>query len=132
MQAKNKPSEAPLVSLVDDDVSVRRSTLRLLRCCGLRAEAFLSAEEFLHSGHSVETACLLLDVRMPGMDGLALQRRLSETGHSIPIIFLSARATEEEERRALRAGAGKFLRKPVSKDVLLQAIAAALGNPLNY
>jgi FixJ family two-component response regulator len=66
------------------------------------------------------------------MDGLALQRRLSETGQSIPIIFLSARATEEEERRALRAGAGKFLRKPVSKDVLLQAITAALGNSLNY
>jgi len=78
-----------------------------------------------------ETACLLLDVRMPGMDGLELQRRLGETTHVIPIIFLSARASEEEERRALRAGAAKFLRKPVSKDALLQAIRSVLELPLN-
>ena len=132
MDAKNKTVGEPLVSIVDDDVSVRRSTRRLLRCCGLRAEAFASAEDFLDSGRVAETACLLLDVRMPGMDGLELQRRLAETGRLIPIVFLSARASEEEERRALRAGAANFLRKPVSKEALLRAIRAVLEIPVNY
>jgi FixJ family two-component response regulator len=122
----------PLVSIVDDDVSVRRSTRRLLRSCGLRAEAFASAEDFLQSGGVEQTACLLLDVRMPGIDGLELQRRLGETHRLIPIIFLSARASEEEERRALRAGAADFLRKPVSKEVLLRAIRAVIDIPVNY
>jgi len=132
MDAKNKMPGGPLVAIVDDDASVRRSTRRLLRCCGLRAEAFASAEEFLQSGRVAETACLLLDVRMPGMDGLELQRRLSETRQLIPIIFQSARASEDEERRALRAGAANFLRKPVSKEALLHAIRAVLKIPLNY
>ena len=132
MDAKNKTVGEPLVSIVDDDVSVRRSTRRLLLSSGLRAEAFASAEDFLQSGRVAETACLLLDVRMPGMDGLELQRRLSETDRMIPIIFLSARASEEEERRALRAGAAEFLRKPVSKEALLNAIRAVLENSNNY
>src|SRR6266705_326219 len=131
MDAKNNTLSEPLVSIVDDDVSVRRSTRRLLLSSGLRAEAFASAEDFLQSGRVAETACLLLDVRMPGMDGLELQRRLSETDRIIPIIFLSARASEDEERRALRAGAANFLRKPVSKEVLLQAIRAALDGATN-
>ena len=132
MDAKNKTLGEPLVSIVDDDVSVRRSTRRLLLSSGLRAEAFASADDFLQSGRVAETACLLLDVRMPGMDGLELQRRLSETDRMIPIIFLSARASEEEERRALRAGAAEFLRKPVSKEALLRAIRAVLENSNNY
>ncbi len=131
MDAKNKTVGEPLVSIVDDDVSVRRSTRRLLLSSGLRAEAFSSGEDFLQSGRVAETACLLLDVRMPGMDGLELQRRLTETGRLIPIVFLSARASEEEERRALRAGAVDFLRKPVSKEALLRAIRAVLDIPVN-
>jgi FixJ family two-component response regulator len=123
---EEKASEVPLVSIVDDDVSVRRSTWRLLRSSGLRAEAFASAEEFLQSGLVGETDCLLLDMSMPGMNGLALQRRLAETGQQTPIVFLSARASEDEERRALQAGAAKFLHKPASKEVLLQTIRAAL------
>ena len=70
MDAKNKASREPHVSIVDDDVSVRRSTRRLLRCCGLRAELLSSAEDFLQSGRVAETSCLLFDVLMPGMDGL--------------------------------------------------------------
>ena len=128
---EEKASEGPLVSIVDDDVSVRRSTQRLLRSSGLRAKAFASAEEFLQSDLVDETACLLLDVSMPGMNGLALQRRLSETGRLIPIVFLSARASEDEERRASQAGAAKFLHKPASKEVLLQAIRAALDGATN-
>ena len=126
-----KPNGRPLVSIVDDDISVRRSTWRLLRSSGLRAEAFASAEEFLQSGLVDETACLLLDMSMPGMNGLALQRRLAETGRQIPIVFLSARASEDEERRALQAGAAKFLHKPASKEELLQAIRAALDGATN-
>src|SRR5882672_8639475 len=97
MDAKNKTVREPLVSIVDDDVCVRRSTRRLLVCSGLRAEAFASAQDFLQSGRVGETACLLLDMRMPGMDGLQLQRRLAETGWLIPIVFLSARASERSE-----------------------------------
>jgi FixJ family two-component response regulator len=132
MNANGTKSETPLVSIVDDDVSVRRSTHRLLRSLGLRVEAFASAEDFLQSGRVAATACLLLDVRMPGMDGLGLQRRLVETNQVIPIIFLSARASEEEERRALLSGASGFLRKPVSKEALLHAILAVLEIPLNH
>ena len=132
MDATNKTVGEPLVSIVDDDVSVRRSTRRLLLSSGLRAEAFASAEDFLQSGRVAERACLLLDVRMPGMDGLELQHRLAESGRLIPIVFLSARASEEEERRALRAGAADFLRKPVSKDALLNAIRTVLENSNNY
>ncbi len=117
----------PLVSVVDDDDLMRRSLRRLLRSFGLRAEAFASGEEFLRSGRVAASGCLLLDVRMPGMGGLKLQRRLAETGWMTPIVFLSARASEEEEGQAIRAGAVNFLRKPVSKEVLLKAIRAALA-----
>jgi FixJ family two-component response regulator len=131
MDAKIKTTKEPLVSIVDDDVSVRRSTRRLLRSCGLQAEVFSSAQDFLQSGLAAETTCLLLDVRMAGMDGLELQRRLGETHQLIAIIFLSAHASEEEERRALHAGAANFLRKPVSKEALLRAISAVIEIPNN-
>jgi len=132
MNAKTETTKEPLVSIVDDDASIRRSTRRLLRCSGLRAEAFASAEDFLQSGRAAETACLLLDVRMPGIGGLELQRRLIEISRAIPIIFLSARASEEKERRAKRAGAAEFLRKPVRKETLLTAIRTALKDSTNY
>jgi len=128
---KEPPSEAPLVSIVDDDASVRRSTRRLLRCSGLRAEAFASGEDFLRSEYIADTACLILDVRMPGLDGLELQRRIAETHRRIPTVFLTARASDEEERQAWRAGAANFLRKPVRKEALLDAIRAVLEGSTN-
>jgi len=131
MNAENKNLAEPLVSIVDDDPSVRSSTRRLLRSSGMRAEVFASAEDFLHSGRAAETGCLLLDMSMPGMNGLELQSRLAETCGRIPIVFLSARSSEEEERRALEAGAARFLRKPVSKEALLNAIRAVLEGPTN-
>jgi FixJ family two-component response regulator len=97
----------------------------------MRAEVFASAEEFLQSGRVAETACLILDMTMPGMNGLELQSRLAETGRPMPIVFLTARASEAEERRALQAGAASFLRKPVSKEALLNAIRAVLKSPAN-
>jgi FixJ family two-component response regulator len=118
----------PLVSIVDDDGSVRSSARRLLRSSGLLAESFASAEEFLQSECLGKTACLLLDVSMPGMGGLELQRRLAEMGRRIPIVFLSARASEDEERRAMQAGAVAFLHKPARQESLLPAIRAAIAN----
>lgn len=126
MDAKNKCLHPPLVSIVDDDVSVRRSTRRFLRSAGFRAEAFASAEEFLMSGRAEATACLILDLRMPAMNGLQLQRQLAEAPNPLPIIFLTAHSSPEEERQALQAGAVQFLQKPISKDVLLLAIRNAL------
>src|SRR5438132_1022776 len=94
-----------LIAIVDDDASVRKSARRLIRSLGYRAEAFGSAEEFLDSGMATQTACLILDMRMPRMDGLELQRRLVGSDPPIPIVFITARASEKEERQALRAGA---------------------------
>ena len=118
--------EERIVAIVDDDASVRQSARRLMRSLGYRADAFGSAEEFLDSGQATKTACLILDVRMPRMDGLELQRRMAG---SKPIVFITARASEEEERRALRAGAVAFLRKPVDKEALLRVLGAVLEGP---
>jgi FixJ family two-component response regulator len=118
------PEDERLVAIVDDDASVRQSARRLIRSLGYRAEAFGSAEEFLDSGQATKTACLILDVRMPRIDGLELQRRLARS--AIPIVFITARASEDEERRALRAGAVAFLRKPVDKEALLRVLGAVL------
>src|SRR5262245_26411596 len=121
-----RAADGPLVAIVDDDESVRHSTSRLVRSFGYRAQAFRSGEEFLSSGAALETACLLLDVRMPGMDGLELQRRLAERGERIPIVFLTAQASDDEERRARSAGAMEFLRKPVGQASLRRALENAL------
>ena len=125
-------SEEPLVAIVDDDASVRCSAGRLIRSVGYRAETFGSAQEFLDSGRAASTACLILDVRMPGMDGLELQRRLAGIDPPIPVVFITARASDEEERRALQAGAVAFLRKPVGKDALLQVLQGVLEKPTKW
>ena len=120
---------ALLVAIVDDDASVRQSTCRLVRSFGYRAEAFGSGEHFLSSRSADRTACLLLDVRMPGIDGLEVQRRLAERGARIPIVFLTGRASDEEERRARSAGAVAFLRKPVGQASLRQTLENVLRAP---
>jgi FixJ family two-component response regulator len=122
MRVDQRTPEGRLVAIVDDDASVRQSTRRLIRSLGHRAEAFASAEDFLDSGRVGETACLILDVRMSGMDGLELQRRLAASNPAIPIVFITARASEEEERRARQAGAVDFLRKPVPKEALQRVL----------
>src|SRR3989475_5180415 len=123
-QRRGQPStdEAPLVAIVDDDASVRQSARRLIRSFGYRAEAFASGEEFLASASAARTACLVLDVRMPNADGLEVQRRLAERGLRIPIVFLTGRASDDEERRARAAGAVEFLRKPVGTATLLRVL----------
>jgi FixJ family two-component response regulator len=116
----------PLIAIVDDDNSLLESTRLLLCTAGYRTEGFASAREFLVASRTEESACLILDVRMPEMDGLELQRLLNEARRQIPIIFITAEATENEERRARQAGAVDFLRKPVDADQLLKAIRTAL------
>jgi FixJ family two-component response regulator len=118
----SEANQAPLIAIVDDDASVRQSMSRLIRPFGYRTETFASGEEFLGSAFIAKVACLLLDIRMPGMDGFEVQRRLHESGSRVPIVFLTARASEDEERRARDAGAVAFLRKPIAQALLLQAL----------
>ena len=99
----------PLISIVDDDNGLRDSLENLIRSAGLRAQGFSSAEAFLRSNKMDETACLILDVRMPGMSGFELQRLMAAANAHLPIIFISARADEGPRTRALEAGAVAFL-----------------------
>jgi FixJ family two-component response regulator len=119
-------SEIPLIAVVDDDEAIREALQSLLRSVGLRAEMFASAEDFWHAGQLQNTACLIVDVRMPRMSGLELQRQLAAAHCSIPLIFITAHGNAETRARALRAGAVAFLDKPFSDEVLLRAVHAAL------
>ena len=116
-----------LISVIDDDESVRRTTTRLIESFGFRAAAFESAENFLGSGHLNDTSCLIVDVQMPGMNGLQLQSQLAAADCRIPIIFITAYDDNESRRRAMQAGAVAFLGKPFSGEQLLQWIRSALG-----
>jgi FixJ family two-component response regulator len=116
----------PLISVVDDDESVREALESLLRSAGFKAEVFASAEQFLRSDRAREVDCLIVDVRMPGMNGLELQRQLAADGSRVPIIFITAHGDEIARAQALRAGAVAFLRKPFSEQALLDAVQAVL------
>jgi FixJ family two-component response regulator len=116
----------PLISVVDDDDAMRISLENLIRSVGLRAQGFPSAEAFLRSNQLHETDCLILDVRIPGITGLELQRRLAATNSRIPIIFITAHQNEDWRMQALHAGAVAFLYKPFHEEALLDAIHAAL------
>jgi FixJ family two-component response regulator len=119
-------SDSGLIAVVDDDEAIREATESLIRSVGFRAVVFPSAEDFLGSNHLQDTACLIVDVRMPGMSGLELQQRLTTANYSIPIIFITAHGDADTRARALRAGAVAFLDKPFSDDALLRAVQAAL------
>lgn len=114
------------ITIIDDDDSVRESLYGLIRSAGFAAGSFASAEEFLSSDSLERTQILILDVRMPGMDGLELQGRLREINCSIPIIFITAHDEEKARTLALRNGAIGFLLKPFSEEMLMAAIYAAL------
>jgi len=116
----------PLMAIVDDDDALRNSLDNLLRSVGFRVQGFASAEAFLQAQHAPETACLILDVRLPGMHGLELQRQLVAAHWGIPIIFVTAYANDDAHERALAAGAVAFLSKPCREEDLLHAIEAAL------
>jgi FixJ family two-component response regulator len=115
-----------LIAIVDDDESVRRTTSLLIESFGFQAVAFESAESFLNSGQFQDASCLVVDVQMPGMNGLQLQKRLAAMGCDVPIIFITAHEDKESRQRALQVGAVAFLGKPFSDEHLLQTIRSAL------
>lgn len=119
--------KTPRVSIVDDDESVREAINSLLRSVGLQVQVFASAEEFLNSGYQHHAGCLILDVRMPGMNGLQLQEQLVSVECDIPIIFITAHVSDTQARtRALQSGAVDFLIKPFSEEALLNDVYTAL------
>jgi FixJ family two-component response regulator len=118
--------ERPLLSVVDDDESIRESLPGLIKEFGFAARAFSSAEEFLSSGAVAETSCLILDVSMPGMSGPELQQELKRRGDEVPVIFITAQKDERIRARVLEQGAAGFLLKPFSDAALLSAIKTAL------
>jgi len=119
-------SDKFIVMIVDDDESVRRAARRLIKSFGFAVETFASAEDFLTSGRLPQTACLVLDVQMPGLNGLELQSRLISEGHQVPIVFITAFNDDNTRDQALRAGAVGYLVKPFEEADLLNGINLAL------
>jgi FixJ family two-component response regulator len=117
---------SPLVSIVDDDESVREATRGLVRSLGFAAVTFASAEEFLHSDRVGDTSCLITDVQMPGLSGVELQSCLISRGRPIPIIFITAFPEERIEARVRQAGAIGFLSKPFDDETLIECLDRAL------
>jgi FixJ family two-component response regulator len=121
-------SKTNLVAIVDDDDLMRGALQGMLKSVGLPSQAFASAEEFLTSGQQQQTACLIADIRMPGMSGLELQAKLNSDRCLIPTIFITAHGDEKMRMQALRAGAVEFLAKPFDDEALLDSVRAALGS----
>ena len=115
-----------LVAIVDDDESIRNALVGLMKAAGFPARAFASAQEFLNLREWENTACLIADIRMPGMSGLELQAKLNSNYHTIPIIFITAHGDEKMRMQALRAGAVEFLTKPFDDEALIDSVRAAL------
>lgn len=116
----------PLVFIVDDDASVRQALTWLIESIGMRAETFSSADAFLRCKRHCGPACLILDVRMPGLSGLDLQNQLAAAGHSIPIIFITGHGTIPLSVRAMKAGAVDFIEKPFEDQALLDVVNQSL------
>jgi FixJ family two-component response regulator len=116
------------ISIVDDDTSIREALKSLMRSVRFSADAYGSAEEFLASERVNDTACLILDVYLPGMNGFELQNHLKAEGRTMPIIFITAHSDEASRQRALKGGAIDFLSKPVRREVLLKAIQSAAAH----
>ena len=115
-----------LIAVVDDDQSVRDALENLTTSVGLDARVFPSAEAFLDSNTLSQTDCAVLDLRLPGMSGLELHRKLAGNGRSIPAIIITAHGDEKAQAEAVAAGAIAFLRKPFKEEVLLAAISSAI------
>ncbi len=125
MNAPEKKNSQALIAIVDDDQSFREALESLLRLIGFRTAIFASARNFLDSLQLPNVSCAILDVSMPGMDGLELQRHLVAT-HPIPIIFITDLRDAKAREQAVQAGAISFLNKPVSEETLIDALNSAL------
>jgi FixJ family two-component response regulator len=118
--------KAKMVAIVDDDDLMRAALQGLLKSAGLLTQSFASAEEFLRSGHQHDTACLITDIRMPGISGLELQAQLNADHCRIPTIFITAHGDAKMRMQAMRAGAVEFLAKPFDDEALLESVRAAM------
>jgi two-component system response regulator FixJ len=125
---RTMPTER-FIYVVDDDAGVRRSLERLLDAAGFRAISYETPAAFLNAAPSLSAGCILLDMRMPDMDGLRLQARLIELGISLPVILMTGQGNVQGAVRAMKAGAVDFIEKPFSEDVLFNAIEAAFARP---
>ena len=128
MSKKRQHIKVPLISVVDDDRSVVEAVVSLIQSVGYKAKAFHSAEGFLKSRQLLNTACLILDVRMTSMGGFELQRQLAAKNYRIPIIFITAYDSDDVRSQAFQAGAVGLLCKPFSQESLFQAVRFALAN----
>jgi len=115
-----------LITVVDDDESVREALENLISSVGFEVKLFASAEDFLDSDTPLQTDCAVLDVRLPGITGLELQRRLAADGQSIPVIIITAQGDDKTRDEAVAGGAVAFLKKPFKEEVLLAALESAL------
>ena len=126
MNSPEEKNTQALIAIVDDDQSFREALDSLLTLIGFRTAVFASARDFLDSSQFPNVSCAILDVAMPGMDGLELQRHLGAT-HPIPIIFITDLRDAKTREQAVRAGAISFLNKPVREEILIDALNSALG-----
>jgi len=117
-------TKAPCIYVVDDEPSVRRALTRLIKSNGLPVEAFGSGEKFLETYDKGSSGCIIADVRMPGMTGLDLQKKLAAMGSTLPVIFITAHDDETARKQAVKNGAAAWFLKPVSEEELLKAIAS--------
>lgn len=120
-------SEAPIIAIVDDDQAVREALSELLQVTGFSSRAFDRAEAFLADPAIADFACLITDVRMPGIDGLELQQRLRARGSDMPVIFITSAHDPVTHRRALECGAHAYLIKPIADGILLEYLETILG-----
>lgn len=125
----NTATKTGLIAIVDDDEPLREALGSVLKAAGFLTSTFASAEEFLDSDGRQDTACLILDVRLPGMSGVEMQRHLLDAGNQVPIVFVTAHGDASLRDLVMKAGAAGFLNKPVRSDVLLKEIQAALQKP---
>jgi len=116
----------PIIYIVDDDDSIRRAMKRLIRSVGMDVEVFASAQEFLDSKHRTHDACVIVDIKMPGMSGLELQEVLLARGFQLPVIFITGFDSPETRDQAKKAGAAGYFRKPIDDQALLDTIQWAL------
>ncbi len=118
------------IAVVDDDHSVREALENLISSVGLEVNLFASAEDFLSSEASLQTDCAILDVRLPGISGLELQKRLAATRQNVPVIIITAQGDDKTQDQAVEAGAIAFLKKPFKEEALLAALESALDQKL--
>jgi FixJ family two-component response regulator len=127
MKVNDAQQKTGIIAIVDDDAPLREALGSVMKAAGFLTDTFATAEEFLHSASQRDTICLILDVRLPGMSGIELQRRLADANSQVPIIFVTAHGDASLRTLAMKAGAAGFLNKPVRSDTLLREIHAALS-----